>query len=57
VARSGPDGGFAMKYLHQPVEQMRLKAANPTFPDIEPKDGQTVEVWGAVRSCTKRFIL
>jgi hypothetical protein len=27
------------------------------FPDIEPKDGQTVKVWGVVRSCTKRFIL
>lgn len=51
------DGDFTVKRLHQRAGQVRLKAANPTFPDIEPKDGQTVEVWGVVRSCIKRFIL
>ena len=51
------DGDFTIKYLHQRAGRVRLKAANPTYPDIEPKEGQTVEVWGVVRSCIKRFIL
>lgn len=50
------DGEFTVKYLHQRAGRMRLKAANPTFPDIVPKDGQTVEVWGVVSSCIKRFL-
>ena len=49
------DGEFTVKYLHQRAGRVKLKAANPTFPDIEPKDGQTVEVWGVVTSCIKRF--
>ena len=51
------DGEFTVKYLHQRAGRVRLKAANPTFPDIVPKDGQTVEVWGVVSSCIKRFIV
>lgn len=50
------DGEFTVKYLHQRGGRMRLKPANPTFPDIEPKDGQTVEVWGVVSACIKRFV-
>ncbi|MCV0439301.1 MAG: translesion error-prone DNA polymerase V autoproteolytic subunit [Hydrogenophaga sp.] len=49
------DGDFTVKYLHQRAGRVRLKAANPTFPDIVPKDGQTIEVWGVVSSCIKRF--
>lgn len=49
------DGEFTVKYLHQRAGRVKLKAANPTFPDIVPKDGQTVEVWGVVTSCIKRF--
>lgn len=49
-------GEFTVKYLHQRAGRVRLKAANPTFPDIIPKDGQTVEVWGVVTSCIKRFV-
>jgi len=51
------DGEFTVKQLHQRAGRLRLKAANPTFPDIEPKDGQTVEVWGVVSSCIKRFVI
>ena len=51
------DGEFTVKQLYQRAGRMRLKAANPTFPDIEPKDGQTVEVWGVVSSCIKRFVI
>lgn len=49
------DGEFTVKYLHQRAGRVRLKAANPTFPDIVPRDGQTIEVWGVVSSCIKRF--
>lgn len=51
------DGEFTVKELYQRAGRVRLKAANPTFPDIEPKDGQTVEVWGVVSSCIKRFVI
>lgn len=50
------DGEFTVKHLHLRAGALRLKAANPTFPDIVPKDGQTVEVWGVVTSCVKRFL-
>jgi len=50
------DAEYTCKVLHLRNGQMRLKAANPTFPDIIPKDGQTIEVWGVVSSCIKRFI-
>ena len=50
------DGDFTVKYLHIRAGRMRLKAANPTFPDISFRDGQTVEVWGVVTSCIKQFV-
>jgi DNA polymerase V len=49
------DGEYTVKTLQQRAGRVRLKAANPTFPDIIPKDGQTIEVWGVVSSCIKRF--
>lgn len=49
------DGDFTVKYLHQRAGRIKLKAANPTFADIVPKDGQTIEVWGVVTSCIKQF--
>lgn len=50
------DGEFTVKYLQQRVGRVRLKAANPTFPDIVPRDGQVIEVWGVVTACIKRFV-
>jgi DNA polymerase V len=49
------DGDFTVKKLYQRQGKIKLKAANPTFPDIVPKDGQTIEVWGVVTSCIKQF--
>jgi len=49
------DGEFTVKFLHQRAGRMRLKPANPTFPEIAPRDGQTVEVWGVVTASIKRF--
>lgn len=42
------DGDFTCKRLHLDPAGMRLQAENPAYPDIVPKDAQTVEVWGVV---------
>jgi len=49
------DGEFTVKYLHQRADRIKLKPANATYPDITPKEGQTLEVWGVVTACIKRF--
>ena len=49
------DGEFVCKTLWQRAGRMKLKAANVTFPDISPKDGQTVEIWGVVVAAIKQF--
>ena len=49
------DGEFTVKYLYQRGGRVKLKAANVTYPDIIPKDGQTLEVWGVVTASIKRF--
>ena len=49
------DGEFTVKYLQIRAGRLRLKAANSTFPDIVPRDGQTIEVWGVVTACIKLF--
>ena len=35
--------------------RLKLKAGNPTYPEIVPTEGQTIEVWGVATSCIKRF--
>ncbi|WP_363318706.1 translesion error-prone DNA polymerase V autoproteolytic subunit [Rhodoferax sp.] len=49
------DGNFAVQQFYQRQGRTKLKAANPTFPDIEPKEGQMIEVWGVVTSTIKQF--
>jgi DNA polymerase V len=49
------DGDFTVKQLYQRAGRIKLKAANPTHPDIIPKDGQTIEVWGVVTATIKQF--
>lgn len=49
------DGEFTVKRLYQRAGRVKLRAANVTFPDIVPKDGQTIEIWGVVRSTIKQF--
>jgi DNA polymerase V len=49
------DGEFTVKYLWIRAGRLKLKAANPTFPDIVPRDGQVVEVWGVVKAALKEF--
>ena len=49
------DGEFTVKYLWMRAGRLKLKAANPTFPDIVPRDDQVIEVWGVVKAALKEF--
>jgi DNA polymerase V len=49
------DGDFTCKQLWLRNGRLKLKAANPTFADITPTEGQTVEVWGVVIASIKQF--
>ena len=49
------DGECTVKYLHQRAGRIKLRAANPTYPDIIPRDSQTIEVWGVVVGSIKLF--
>ena len=42
------DGEFVCKQLSLRAGEVKLKAANPSYPDIVPLEGQQVEVWGVV---------
>ena len=43
------------KLLLTPSGQMKLKAANLDFPDVIPREGQTIEIWGVVLTAFKQF--
>jgi DNA polymerase V len=47
------DGEFTVKKLWKRGANLKLQAANPTYPDILPKEGQLVEVWGDVTNAIK----
>lgn len=49
------DNELTCKTLHRVGDRVRLVAANPDFPDIVPKDGQELVIWGVVTSCVKTF--
>jgi DNA polymerase V len=49
------DGEFVCKTLYQRAGRIKLKAANVTFPDITPKEGQILEIWGVVIAAIKQF--
>ena len=49
------DGEFVCKTLSMRAGRIKLRAANPGFPDIVPTDSQTVEVWGVVTASIKQF--
>jgi DNA polymerase V len=49
------DGDFTVKQLSKKLGKVKLKAGNPTFPDIVPKDGQSIDVWGVVTASIKIF--
>ncbi|HEU6454016.1 MAG TPA: translesion error-prone DNA polymerase V autoproteolytic subunit [Roseateles sp.] len=47
------DGEFVCKQLQLRAGRIKLKAANPSYPDIVPREGQVVEVWGVVTASIK----
>lgn len=49
------DGDFTCKRLYQRNGVFMLRPENPTYPDIRPRDGQTIEIWGVVTSSVRRF--
>ena len=50
------DNEFLVKKLLLTASgQMKLKAANRDFPDVIPRDGQTIEIWGVVLTAFKQF--
>jgi len=49
------DGEFTVKQLYKRAGRFKLKAGNPTYPDIIPGADQVVELWGVVTACIKRF--
>lgn len=49
------DAEYTCKVLHLRNGQMRLKAANPKYADIVPKEGQTVEIIGVVTAFIRKL--
>ena len=49
------DGDFTVKRLWKRGDNVKLQAANSTYPDIVPRDGQTLEVWGVVTHAIKNL--
>ena len=49
------DNEFLIKQLYKRGSVIKLKSGNPTFPDIVPKEGQTLSIWGVVITSITRF--
>ena len=49
------DNDFTVKYLDQRAGLVQLRAADPTFPPIVLREGQTLSICGVVTSAIKRF--
>jgi DNA polymerase V len=49
------DNDFTVKYLHRRGGKVKLAAADPTFPDIVPREGQTLSICGVVTGAIKKF--
>lgn len=49
------EGEFTVKSLYSVAGIVRLKAGNPTYPDIIPRECETLQIWGVVTACIKRF--
>lgn len=49
------DAEYTCKVLHLRNGQMRLKAANSKYPDIVPKEGQTVEIIGVMTAFIRKL--
>ena len=47
------DAEFTVKQLYSRQGRVKLRAGNPTYPDIVPGDAQELEIWGVVRHVIK----
>ena len=45
---------FTAKKLYRRAGRVKRQAANPTYPDIVPKEGHTVENWGVMATTIKQ---
>ena len=50
------DGEFTVKTLWQREGRIKLQPANPTYPEIVPAEGQTLEIWGVVTAAIHQFV-
>jgi DNA polymerase V len=48
------DHDFTVKYLHRRAGRIKLVAADPTFPAIILREGQTLSVCGVVTAAIKK---
>ena len=51
------DNEFTCKYLWKRNGTLKLKAGNETYPDIVPRDGQELLIWGIVLTSIKQFLI
>ncbi|MBC5783594.1 translesion error-prone DNA polymerase V autoproteolytic subunit [Ramlibacter sp. USB13] len=49
------DNDFTVKYLHRRAGRVKLVAADPTFPDIVPREGQVLTICGVVTAAIRKF--
>ena len=49
------DGEFVIKRLYKLNGIIKLQAGNKTYPDIIPKSGQSLSIWGVVTSTIRQF--
>lgn len=46
---------FCVKRLYRRAGRVKLQSANPTYPDIEPREGETITIWGVVTSLVRQL--
>lgn len=51
------DNELTCKTLYRREGLVKLQAANPDFPDIVPKEGQTMTIWGVVTAVIKKMVV
>lgn len=49
------DAEFTVKQFYSRAGRVKLKAGNPTYPDIVPQDAQELTIWGVVTHCIKQL--
>ena len=49
------NGDFVCKTLYQRAGLTKLRPANVPFPEIIPKSGESLKIWGLVNATIKQF--